>query len=71
MSRTWRNSRAKFLRGFRNPRTYSQIRQDSALPIDEDLKDLPLAKRNRLFHRFIPTAWDDLRISSWDEGKHQ
>lgn len=71
MSRTWRNLRERRPLGFRNPQTYNQIRQNSALPIDDDLKDLPLAKRNRLFHRAIPTAWDDLRISSLREGKHQ
>lgn len=50
---------------FRRPRTFNLVQQNQALLSDvrNEEFDYPISKMNRV-HRFIPDAWDDIRISS-------
>lgn len=61
MSRTYRNSPEDAW--LRKPKTKRERTQNVALETDQGIEfDHPVAKQNRR-HRFIPTDWDDLRIS--------
>lgn len=69
MSRTRRNIPHK--RWFRRPRTTNEIKQNKQLEVDIRIDEFPcnIDKRNRI-HRFIPTAYDDLRISWLLKNRH-
>ena len=78
MSRTWRNLRGSPYLYFKRPRTFNEIRQLSGLKNDyQDLGSAEprlgwtLSKQNRLFGRYIPTAWDDVVISGYRERRYR
>lgn len=77
MSRTWRNLRGSHYLALKKPRTFNEIRQLHGLQTDypyleSEHPDLEwaLSKANRLFGRHIPTAWDDVVISSIRESRY-
>ena len=51
------------------PKTYNEIKSLSSLITDEELKDYPLSKRNRLNSRLhnIPTSWEDIVVAGYYE----
>jgi hypothetical protein len=68
MSRTERNHPVWSKCGLRKPRTTNEIRQNEALLADVKADDVPydISGLNRI-HRHIPTAYDDIIISSLSE----
>lgn len=70
MSRTQRNFPDWKRFYYRRPKTTNEIRQNQGLLSDIKVDDVQfnISGINRL-HRHIPTAWDDVVISSYYEVK--
>ena len=68
MSRTKRNEFWSYC-ALRKPRTFNELRQNTSLIADVAIGDIPykVSGMNRS-HRFIPTHWDDIVISSYYES---
>jgi hypothetical protein len=68
MSKTQRNHPNWKKYHHRRPKTTNEIRQNQTLLNDLQTEDYPynISGVNRL-HRFIPTAWDDMLVSSTKE----
>jgi len=67
MSRTYRNLEGMHRGALRFPQTYNEIRNLSAVMLDDDFEEYDLSKRNRISSRFhsVPTAWDDQVVSGY------
>lgn len=68
MSRTRRNQNHNSCI-YRKPKTKRDLIQQNTISNDPDLKEYNLGKRNRVEGRHIPTSWDDITVSSWNEMK--
>ena len=73
MSRTYRNLEGMNRCALKAPKTYNEIKSLSSLIVDDELKDYPLSKRNRLNSRLhnIPTSYDDVVISGYSETDYK
>ena len=68
MSRTRRNQNHNSCI-YRRPKTKRELTQQNAIMNDPELKEYNLGKRNRVQGRHIPTFYDDIVVSSWNEMK--
>lgn len=68
MSRTRRNQNHNSCI-YRRPKTKRELTQQNAIMNDPELKEYNLGKRNRVQGRHIPTSYDDIVVSSWNEMK--
>ncbi len=70
MSRTYRNipNKKKGCGGFyRQPKTHSHRKQLEGILTDDELFDYPVSKLNRIEGTYLPSNYDDIPVSAWDE----
>jgi hypothetical protein len=53
----------------KQPRTFNRFQQRSAIIADDFIEEHYVSKRSRTHEAQIPTAWDDVVVSGYREGK--